>query len=179
MFKEKNISSQIREFEDLEKQNLSLDNKLDELLKLLDNSELDSDRIKHIQNKFNAVVEKKLSQDEAISEIKEISLQNIDQLDKLNRLEVLLNNNYIDSKQAKGIKRKELLGKAMQILIGFLMVTLGFAMVILPAPPYFEMFTIFHFTYDDGFTLMDLISLIIIATGIYLIIKSYYKFSKE
>ncbi|MFD1631713.1 hypothetical protein [Pseudopedobacter beijingensis] len=179
MFKEKNISSQIREFEDLEKQNLSLDSKLDELLKLLDNSELDSDRIKHIQNKFNAVVEKKLSQDEAISEIKEISLQNIDQLDKLNRLEVLLNNNYIDSKQAKGIKRKELLGKAMQILIGFLMVTLGFAMVILPAPPYFEMFTIFHFTYDDGFTLMDLISLIIIATGIYLIIKSYYKFSKE
>jgi hypothetical protein len=43
---------------------------------------------------------------------------------------------------------------------------------VMPAPPYFEMFTIFYFTPDDGFTLMDLISLIIIATGTFIVIRS-------
>lgn len=179
MSKEKNISKQIKQFEDLEKQNLEVENRLDELLKLLDKSDLDSASIKQIQNKFNAEVEKKISQKQFLSEIKEISVGQIDSLDKLNQLEILLNNNYLDSKQAKKIKFKEVSAKIILIIIGFLMVTLGFAMVVLPAPPYFEMFTIFHFTYDDGFTLMDLISLIIIAAGIYIVIKSYLKFNNE
>lgn len=149
------------------------------MLKLLDKSDLDSSSIKDIQKKFNSVVEKKLSQKQFISEIKEVSIGEIDSLEKLNQLEILLNSNYLDSKQAKKIRFKETFAKIVQVIMGFLMITLGFAMVILPAPPYFEMFTIFHFTYNDGFTLMDLISLIIIASGIYIIIKSYLKFNNE
>lgn len=179
MSKEKNISNQIKQFDDLAKQNLAVEKHLDELLKLLDKSDLDSSSIKQMQNKFNSVIEKKLSQKEIISEIKEVSMLDIDNLEKLNQLEILLNNNYIDSRQAKKLRFKETVAKITQIIIGFLMITLGFAMVVLPAPPYFEMFTIFHFTYNDGFTLMDLISLIIIATGIYIVIKSYLKFNNE
>lgn len=177
MSKEKKISQQIRQFQELDIQNVGLYNKLDELLKLLNHSELDTQSIKDIQTTFNAALDEKLSQKELVEELKDVSLLNIDHLDKLNQLEVLLNNNYIDSKQAKKIKYRESITKIVQIIIGFLMVTLGFAMVVMPAPPYFEMFTIFHFSYDDGFTLMDLISLIIIATGIYIIIKSYFKFN--
>ena len=52
------------------------------------------------------------------------------------------------------------------------MITLGFGMIIMPAPPYFEMFTIFYFNQNDGITIMDLISLLIILAGIYLLIKA-------
>lgn len=176
MSKEKNIS-QIRQFQKLGEQPISLEEKLDELLKLLDDSNLDTENIKKIQSTFNEAVNKKLSSKDIVEEIKEVSLLDIDNLEKLSQLEVLLNNNYIDSKQAKKIKYKETFGKIVKTIVGFLMVTLGFAMVVLPAPPYFEMFTIFHFTHDDGFTLMDLISLIIIGTGIYIVINSYTKFN--
>jgi len=58
-------------------------------------------------------------------------------------------------------------------------VTLGFAMIIMPAPPYFEMFTIFYFNDNDGVTLMDLISLIIIAIGLYIIVKTISNFKSN
>jgi hypothetical protein len=45
-------------------------------------------------------------------------------------------------------------------------------MIIMPAPPYFEMFTIYYFNANDGVTLMDLISLIIVAVGIYIMINA-------
>lgn len=176
MSKEKNIS-EIRKFQELGDKHISLEEKLDELIVLLNNSDLDTENIKKIQATFNDAIEKKLNNKELVEEIKEVSMLNIDNIEKLSQLEVLLNNNYIDSRQAKKIKYKESIAKVIQATVGFLMVTLGFAMVVLPAPPYFEMFTIFHFTHDDGFTLMDLISLIIIGTGIYVVIKSYTKFN--
>ena len=58
------------------------------------------------------------------------------------------------------------------MVIGILMIGLGFAMIVMPAPPYFEMFTIYYFSADDGVTLMDIISLIIILAGVYLVIRS-------
>jgi hypothetical protein len=61
------------------------------------------------------------------------------------------------------------------ILISLVLIMLGFAMIIMPAPPYFEMFTIFYFNPQDGVTLMDVISLLIILTGVYLLVKSIYK----
>ncbi|WP_036692030.1 hypothetical protein [Pedobacter glucosidilyticus] len=176
MSDEKNISEQFKAFKDLENKDLSLETKLDELILLLEKNELDTESIKKMQQKFNHVVNKKIAQKATINEIKDISLKNLDHIDKLNQLEILLNTNHIDSKQASKIKIENGLVKFVKVIIGFLMITLGFAMIILPTPHSFEMFTIFWFNPNDGVTLMDLISLIIIATGVYIVIKSYVKF---
>ncbi|WP_304063555.1 hypothetical protein [Pedobacter glucosidilyticus] len=176
MSDEKKISEQFKAFKDLENKDLSLETKLDELILLLEKNELDTESIKKMQQKFNHVVNKKIAQKATINEIKDISLKNLDNIDKLNQLEILLNTNHIDSKQASKIKIENGLAKFVKVIIGFLMITLGFAMIILPTPHSFEMFTIFWFNPNDGITLMDLISLIIIATGVYIVIKSYVKF---
>ena len=59
--------------------------------------------------------------------------------------------------------------------ISLIIITLGFAMIILPAPPNFEMFTVFYFNQDDGVTIMDLISLIIVFAGVFLLISTVRK----
>jgi hypothetical protein len=68
------------------------------------------------------------------------------------------------------------LKKLSVLIISVILITLGFAMIIMPAPPYFEMFTIFYFNPNDGVTLMDLIALLIVFTGVYLCITSIVKF---
>lgn len=139
---------------------------------LLENSQLDSKNIRAIQEKVNTALDKKLSGAQLISEIKEVSLSDMGKLAQLEQLESLLNDNFLDSRDVKGYQIKENLSKAVKIIIGFLFITFGFAMIIMPAPPYFEMFTIYYFNQNDGVTLMDLISLIIIAVGIYVVIRS-------
>jgi hypothetical protein len=54
------------------------------------------------------------------------------------------------------------------------MIIMGFGMIIIPAPPFFEMFTIYYFNQNDGITVMDLISLLIILAGIYFLIRGIY-----
>jgi hypothetical protein len=49
------------------------------------------------------------------------------------------------------------------------------AMIIMPAPPYFEMFTVFYFNDNDGVTIMDIISLLIVFTGVYLFLNAVLK----
>ncbi|MBD3749159.1 MAG: hypothetical protein IE931_06675 [Sphingobacteriales bacterium] len=158
---------------------MELADKLDEFLNLLNNSKIDSENIKQIQNKFNNAIDKKLSEEELIAEFKKVDDFDLSRLEKLEKIEMLLKSNYIDTKVAKSYKTRNFLEMIFPVLAGLVMVTLGFAMIIMPAPPYFEMFTVFHFTWDDGVTLMDLISLTIILFGIFVIIKSYVKFANQ
>jgi len=139
---------------------------------LLEKSDIDSENIKGIKTRVNKALDQKLGGGELIQEIKELSLSGMEKMDQLDQLEQILNSNYLDSRQVSRNKIGDGLGKIVRVFIGFLFITLGFAMIIMPAPPYFEMFTIFHFTPDDGVTLMDLISLIIIAMGIFIVIRS-------
>jgi len=170
------LSESLKNFEHLNNKDEELNQKLSEFITLLDRSELDSENIKLLQRKINGVIDEKLSGKNLIKEIKEISLADIDQLEQLDKLEFLLNNNHLDSRLSSKITLTGKFLRIIQIIIGFLFVTLGFAMIILPAPPYFEMFTIYYFNENDGVTLMDLISLIIIAAGIYIIVKSISNF---
>lgn len=147
---------------------------------LLENSQIDSNNIKSIQNEVNKAFDKKLTGNQLINELKEVSLDdNIGKLAQLEQLENLLNHNFLDSKQTKPPKLTDRFGRTIQTIIGFLFITLGFAMIILPAPPYFEMFTVFYFNQDDGVTLMDLIALIIIAVGTYVVIRSLLNTKKH
>lgn len=176
MSTDKKIFEELDHFSGIEQQPLSIEDKLDELINLLNNSDINSNNIKQIKDKFNVAIEKKLSEPELLAEFQKVDSVDLSRFEKLEKIEMLLKSNYIDTKVAKSIKFKNFLEMIFPVLAGLVMVTLGFAMIILPAPPYFEMFTIFHFTLNDGFTLMDLISLIIVLTGIFIIIKSYIKF---
>ena len=166
------LSEDLKEFEHLVGKDEELAQKLTEFMSLLEKSELDSDNIRLLQDQLNGALDKKLTGKTLIRELQDVSSSNLDQMDQLNQLEFLLNNNHLDSRQASKISVGEKAGRIIKVLIGFLFVTLGFAMIILPAPPYFEMFTVFYFNENDGVTIMDLISLIIIAVGIYIIVKS-------
>lgn len=177
MLTEKKVFDDLESFSRINERDLTIDDKLNELINLLNNSAIDSENIKQIQYKFNNAIHQKLSDSELISEFEKVDDDALSRLEKLDKIEMLLKTNYIDTKVVKSIAFKRFLEMIVPVLIGLVMVTLGFAMIILPAPPYFEMFTIFHFTVDDGFTLMDLISLIIILTGIFLVIKSYFKYA--
>ncbi|RYD69039.1 MAG: hypothetical protein EOP55_24625 [Sphingobacteriales bacterium] len=64
--------------------------------------------------------------------------------------------------------------KGLLVIIGIIMITLGMAMIIMPAPPYFEMFTIFHFNPNDGVTIMDVLSLLIVFAGVYLFVNTAF-----
>ncbi len=179
MSTDKKIFEELEHFSAIEEQPLAIQDKLDELINLLNSSDINSNNIKQIKDKFNIAIERKLSEHELLSEFQKVDNVNLSRLEKLEIIEMLLQTNYIDTKVAKSIKFKNFLELIFPVLIGLVMVTLGFAMIILPAPPYFEMFTIFHFTLNDGFTLMDLISLIIVLTGIFVIIRSYIKFANQ
>ena len=168
------IIQDLRYFEQLDSSDKELVQKLDEVMALLELSKIDTENIRGIKLKLNEAIDQKISQKNLITEIKEVSLSDMDKLDQLSQLENLLSNNHLDSRAARKISMRSSLLKAVKILMGFMFVVLGFSMIIMPAPPYFEMFTIFHFTTNDGVTLMDVISLIIILVGIYIVLKSSF-----
>lgn len=78
-----------------------------------------------------------------------------------------------------GLNRLKKFPNPIRIIISLLFITLGLAMIILPAPPYFEMYTIFYFNENDGFTLMDLISLLIVFCGVFTLIMTMQKQNRE
>lgn len=167
----------IRNLQTTAEKELAIEEKLDELIALLSAYEFDSETIKQFQDRFNRALESSKPHPEVIDAFKVI-----DQKDKASRSDLLdefsslLLSNKIDSTISRNYLKGKRINSGILMFIGVILITLGFAMIIMPAPPYFEMFTIFYFTRDDGVTLMDLISLIIIFSGIYVLIRSlYYK----
>jgi len=167
------LTEDLKRLKHLENKDGELIQKLNEFITVLNQSELNSDNITEIKETLNVALDERIVGETALERIQSVSTADLSKLEQLDQLEFLLNTNHLDSQQAKKITLRAHLLKFIKVIIGFLFVTLGFAMIIMPAPPYFEMFTIFYFTENDGVTLMDLISLIIIATGIYIIVRSF------
>lgn len=171
------ISKEVSSFQKLNDQHTQIDQKLDELIALLSESNLDSESVKLMQIKFNKALE--------TSDIDKSQIQSFKKIDKLSEtssreelldeFSVLLTNTRIDSSQTRKFIRQERTSNFVLMMIGVVMIGLGFAMIIMPAPPYFEMFTIYYFNPNDGVTIMDVISLLIILAGVYLLIKTFYK----
>ncbi|SKA17039.1 hypothetical protein [Sediminibacterium ginsengisoli] len=86
---------------------------------------------------------------------------------RINNPEVILPTGKKNSRSA-AYKRFNI----FRIIVAILIITLGFSMIILPAPASFELYTLFYFNREDGFTLMDLISLIIVFAGIYALVTA-------
>ncbi|SKB82217.1 hypothetical protein [Daejeonella lutea] len=107
--------------------------------------------------------------------------------DKINTLTDLLNNETnhssgmysikIESATARRHNLATRFSRIIRMIIAVLLILLGFGMIIMPAPPYFEMFTLFYLNPNDGVTIMDVISLIVAFTGVSLLISSILKFN--
>jgi len=171
--KRKRLDEELSRFEKLDQAELSLEQKLDELIVLLEESGLDSERVIKLQDKFNRAVDNKVLTANDIKEFRKFDDSKSSRIEIADDLEALLSTYKFDSTSS----RKLIIGLRMKTIemsiISALLITLGFSMIILPAPPYFEMFTIFYFTPDDGVTLMDLISLLIVFSGVYLLFTSF------
>jgi hypothetical protein len=154
---------------------LAVDEKLDELIDMLARYQFDSETVKRFQLRFNQAINDKELNFKSIDAFKAIDEKdNASRTELLDEFSMLLLSNKIDSKISSRYLKAKRANKWILMIIGIAMVTLGLAMIIIPAPPYFEMFTIFYFNQDDGVTLMDLISLVIIFSGIYVLIRSFY-----
>jgi hypothetical protein len=154
---------------------VAIEKKIDELIVLLAEGHFDSETIKQYQSKLHAAFQNKVTVDDlkAFEVIDERTDASREQL--LDEFSTLLETHTFNSKAATKYLKIERSNKLILMAIGVIMITLGFAMIIMPAPPYFEMFTIFYFSRDNGVTLMDLISLIIVFAGIYVFMSSLYK----
>ncbi|GAA4095175.1 hypothetical protein [Mucilaginibacter panaciglaebae] len=154
----------------------AIEEKLDELITLLAENDFDSETVKQYQSRLSSALQHKMTIAEDLKAFEVIDKKTDASREQLlDEFSVLLEAHTFNSKATTKYLQTERNNKFILMAIGVIMITLGFAMIIMPAPPYFEMFTIFYFTPDDGVTLMDLISLIIVFAGIYVFVRSLYK----
>ena len=152
---------------------LLIDNKVNELTELLRKHPPDKELAHHIHKCIDEAIETS-SIPKTIDAYRELDKEQ-NRLELLDDLELLLSQHPLDSETAKTYLYRERMNKTLVICIGIIMITLGMGMIIMPAPPYFEMFTIFYFNKNDGITIMDVISLLIVFTGVYLFISAVIK----
>lgn len=148
--------------------------KLDELIHLLSNHSLDNESLQELQRKFHAAIG---SADDSLAirqDVKEGSNKAVTK-DAAADFDQLLFINKLDKNAQNKFSVNQLINKAIRIIISLLLVLLGFGMIIMPAPPYFEMFTLFYINQNDGVTIMDVISLIVAFTGVYILISTFSK----
>lgn len=174
--KHEDIKKEVVQLQQVSNKQAAIDTKLEELVKLLAQTDIDSDKVKQIRGKVNDALDQAGTYREQINAFKQIDTHDIDNRDNLlDEFTVLLANHKVDSQMSKKYLQGERVKQVVLAAIGVVLIMLGFAMIIMPAPPYFEMFTIFYFNPQDGVTLMDVISLLIILSGVYLLVKSIYK----
>lgn len=152
---------------------LLIDNKVNELTELLRKNPPDKEQAQNIHKRIDEAIETS-SVPKTIDAYRELDKEQ-NRLELLDDLELLLSQHPLDSETSKNYLYRERMNKTLVLCIGIIMITLGMGMIIMPAPPYFEMFTIFYFNKDDGITIMDVISLLIVFTGVYLFISAVIK----
>lgn len=148
--------------------------KLDELILLLSDTSLDNESLQELQRKFHAAIGSAASTTALSPYVKDgkknVAAENADA--DFNQLLFI---NQLDRNAQKKFSVNQLMNKVIRVVISLLLVLLGFGMIIMPAPPYFEMFTLFYINPNDGVTIMDVISLIVAFTGIYILISTFSK----
>jgi len=166
----KHIDKQISAIQQAADKETDIERRLDELIALLKNTDIDSEKAKQYQDKLNKAIE-----GASLRAFEELDNESLSREDLLNRLGVLLEENPVDSALTRSIEKKGAAKRIVFALLGLTMVTLGIGMIAIPAPPYFEMFTVLYFSNGHGVTIMDLISLIIILFGVYFLVMALIK----
>lgn len=147
--------------------------KMDELLVLLSEARPDNVFLQELQIKFNSAL-RSAADSTALEPYKKMK-NNFMTEEADSELGQLLIMNNLDKKTQKKVVIWQLISKVLRIFIALLLILLGFGMIIMPAPPYFEMFTLFYLNPNDGVTIMDVISLIVAFIGLYLLVSVFTK----
>jgi hypothetical protein len=167
-----NNKKEDKDFHRIAENEAAIDKKLNEIIELLSTKDINTDTAKEFQQRFDTAIKKSGIQSHQVEAFKNLDNSNASREELLDEFSILLSTNQFGSKISKKQDRGERLSKIVLVVISIVMITLGFGMIIMPAPPYFEMFTIFYFNENDGITIMDLISLLIILAGVYFLIKA-------
>jgi hypothetical protein len=139
--------------------------KVNELVELLRRNPPNAEQAIQIKGKINeALVNASLPK--SLEAFRELDA-NASRLELMDDLELLLSQHQLDNTAAKKYLVQEKINKGLMIIIGVIMILLGMGMIIMPAPPNFEMFTLFYFNPNDGVTIMDVLSLLIMLAGVY------------
>jgi len=147
--------------------------KMDELILLISQTEPDNTLLQELQLKFNAAL-RSAADSTALEPYRKIKNNFIKEEADSEFGQLLLMDNLDKSAQRK-LATGQIIGLVVRVIIALLLVLLGFGMIIMPAPPYFEMFTLFYLNPNDGVTIMDVISLIVAFIGIYLLVSTLTK----
>jgi hypothetical protein len=139
---------------------------LDKLIHFLERKGIDKEEAHHLQEKFERALENLTGHGWHHD-------HQADSGNDSNEHSVYLPKNRYQPRAKKQGKRR-LIFNTFKAIVALLIIMLGFAMIILPTPSSFEIYTLFYFNEQDGFTLMDLISLLIIFAGIYVLLTSVY-----
>ncbi len=159
MFKKKHINTPDKVSRRYARKAAELDKKMDELISLLTEEGVAPEKIHELRERFNRAsaqlpVYKEFMNESVLRE---------------KEMDIILSNVQIEKYMPRASTAKQA-GIVFRMVISVLLITMGFAMIILPTPGTFEIYTLFYFNPQDGFTLMDLISLIIVFCGIYTLI---------
>jgi len=167
-----NIEKEVADFQRNAGNVRAIDKKLEELAELIGNTNISNEKASEFKHRFNNAFNQPTAGYSGIEAFQKLNItENTSREDLLDEFSILLSNSQINSKTAKKYIKGERLSRLVLIIISITMITLGFGMIIMPAPPFFEMFTLYYFNQNDGITIMDLISLLIVLAGIYFLIK--------
>lgn len=139
----------------------AIDEKLEELIVLLSRSKINSEAARYFKQQFDHAVSK-------------ADVHHKDDHIPRDEFNISLSSKLSYKYRLERYLRGEKITNIIFIIIGLTMIVMGIGMIIIPAPPFFEMFTIYYFNRTDGITIMDLISLLIILAGVYFLIKGLY-----
>lgn len=180
---DKRIEEQLKPFAELFDDSFkSKEEKLDELIRILENGNFNSEQLDHYKSRVEQIIhEKKVKED--IGHFDEMDQLNAEtessKLELLDNFELLLNSSELNSEDAYKYIKHSKSKSTLQIIFGILLMVLGLGMIVMPAPENFEMYTLFYFTRDDGITIMDILSGLIIVAGIFLILHTVKSHAKH
>lgn len=154
-------------FNDSQRESNQVQQKLDELIRLINETSLNPEELEDLKNKFDSEIWKAsgstslelYQNNKKVEGHSVIPEKDTDQLLFI-RTDIAINRKH---------KVSSYIRTGLRILISILLILLGFGMIIMPAPPYFEMFTLFYLNPNDGVTIMDVISLIVAFIGVYIL----------
>ena len=153
-----------------------LGSKVRELVEVIEKTQVDSKSAKSYQQQIADAFERSQFKAEQLKPYTALDQDNnMSREELLEGLEKLLSETKIDSEISKSYLRKNAVQKLVMFILAILLIVVGFAMIIMPAPPSFELFTVFYFNANDGVTIMDLVSLLIIFGGVLLFVLNFNK----
>lgn len=141
---------------------VAVDEKLEELIALLSQTHINGEVARYFTQQFDHAI-RNANKDSA-----DTHSELYDHAEILHEISPQSNNRLKRYLQAKHISN------IIFIIIDIIMILIGLGMIILPATPFFKMFPIYYISRNDGVTVMDLISLLIILAGVYFLIREIY-----